>query len=155
MTTIDPSSVKEQKDYIQADVLLFSCCRDNVTSREISNGRRFGMQGKPIGSGSCSSALLKTLYLHNIFDAEKDLSYSTVLSRMRSVLADESSNVPSQFPQLSASRPLDMSIPFEMIPKTFIGGVKRAVLIGINYKGTKEELSGCHKDIGNVRKKII
>ncbi|KAJ3028776.1 Ca(2+)-dependent cysteine protease [Rhizophlyctis rosea] len=35
------------------------------------------------------------------------------------------------------------------------GGVRRALLIGINYTGTKAQLAGCHNDVNNVRKWLV
>ena len=41
----------------------------------------------------------------------------------------------TQIPQLSASRPLDITEKFDLVPSS-ITGAKRAVMIGINYVGT-------------------
>ena len=33
--------------------------------------------------------------------------------------------------------------------------MKRALLVGINYRGTKSELSGCINDVENVKKYLL
>lgn len=40
------------------------------------------------------------------------------------------------------------------MPDSGFAGAKRAVLIGINYVGQQGELSGCHNDVGNMRRYI-
>ena len=44
---------------------------------------------------------------------------------------------------------MDMHQPFHIVPKES-AGTRRAVMIGINYKG-EGKLSGCHHDVKNVR----
>lgn len=56
----------------------------------------------------------------------------------------------SQIPQLSSSRPMDMKQPFHIVPEGSTG-TRRAVMIGINYRGQEGELSGCQNDVKNVR----
>lgn len=34
-------------------------------------------------------------------------------------------------------------------------GAKRAVLVGINYQGTKAELKGCHNDVARMRRCLV
>ena len=70
--------------------------------------------------------MLKILY------ANQDLSYQEVLLQMRDILS--SANY-TQIPQLSGSRPLDITSKFDLVPSN-ITGTKRAVMIGINYVGT-------------------
>ncbi|KAL6839318.1 hypothetical protein ACP4OV_030990 [Aristida adscensionis] len=36
-----------------------------------------------------------------------------------------------------------------------MGGRKRAVLVGINYGGTKDELRGCHNDVARMRRCLL
>lgn len=74
-------------------------------------------------------------------------SWVTVLRAMRLNLKSKGY---SQVPQLSSSRMIDVESPMSIVnhPR----GVKRAVLIGINYVGQDGELSGCHNDVRNISK---
>ncbi len=80
--------------------------------------------------GACTSAMLKILYADHHKTGE-DLSYQQVLLQMREILKAASY---TQIPQLSASRPLDITEKFDLVPPD-ITGTKRAVMIGINYVG--------------------
>lgn len=56
----------------------------------------------------------------------------------------------SQIPQLTSSRPLDISHhKFDLVPEQCTG-TRRAVMIGINYTGQQGQLSGCHNDVKNM-----
>ncbi|CAB9506917.1 Metacaspase-1B [Seminavis robusta] len=147
--TFDPSLVAQAEAYIHAEVHLFSGCRDEQTSADISNVELFGLpdpQGR--AGGACTSAMLKALYA-TTSTSESSMSYGNVLSHMRSILSEGQY---TQIPQLTSSRPVDMHAPFHIVPTKCQDGVKRAVLIGINYTGTRGELSGCHNDVKNVKK---
>ena len=55
-----------------------------------------------------------------------------------------------QVPQLSSSRIIDVNERMNIVNDN-PSGVKRAVLIGINYVGQQQgELSGCHNDVKNI-----
>jgi hypothetical protein len=41
------------------------------------------------------------------------------------------------------------------VPKSTCTGNKKALLIGINYPGTKAELRGCINDVANVKEKLL
>lgn len=100
--------------------------------------------------GACTSALLKVLYADKK-KPEKDLSFKSVLLRMRSVLKAKKFD---QIPQLSSSRAMDVETKFDISPEGF-NGTKRAVMIGINYVGQNGELSGCHNDVLNMKEYIM
>jgi metacaspase-1 len=144
---IDPIVLQQAEEYIPAEIHLLSGCRDEETSADVSNVATFGLPD-PAGraGGACTSALLKTLYAYNI-NTGKGLSYADVLTRMRAILQDRKM---TQIPQLSSSRPLDVHENWKLVPDNF-NGTKRAVMIAINYKGLKGELTGCHNDINHVR----
>lgn len=86
------------------------------------------------------------------------MSWVEVLREMREVLVDKGFD---QVPQLTSSRSLNVSEPFQIVPSSFVdeegsgGGVRRAVLIGINYRGQEGELAGCHNDVKNIRKYLV
>lgn len=60
----------------------------------------------------------------------------------------------SQIPQLTASKPIDVTHDFDLVPPEATG-TRRAVMIGINYVGHEQGvLSGCHNDCMNMKKYI-
>ena len=73
------------------------------------------------------------------------MSWVDVLRAMRENLEDKGY---SQVPQLSSSRMVDVNERMTIVANP--NGVKRAVLIGINYVGQNGELSGCHNDVKNI-----
>lgn len=70
---------------------------------------------------------------------------------MRSILLEKNFK---QIPQLSSSRPLDVTMEFDISHPDY-DGVNRAVLIGINYIGQSGELRGCHNDVLNMREYLM
>jgi len=141
------SSADEQAaQAIPAEVRMISGCRDCQTSADVSNVASFQLPD-PAGrsGGACTSALLKVLY------NEGGLSFQQVLLQMRDILGDGGY---SQIPQLTSSRCLDVSTPFQIKPDDF-SGTCRAVMIGINYVGQNGELSGCHNDANNMMEYLM
>lgn len=60
----------------------------------------------------------------------------------------------NQEPQLSTSRPIDVNEEIEIVPHD-CEGTKRALLVGINYEGESNALTGCQKDTRNVKEFLI
>ena len=135
---------------IPANVRMISGCRDSQTSADVAHVGEFKLPD-PAGraGGACTSALLKVLYAEHRANTE-NLSWVDVLTRMRSILAGDY----SQVPQLTSSRRMDVNEPFEIVPKGSHGD-RRAVLIGINYHGQDGELSGCINDAKNIKKYLM
>lgn len=79
-------------------------------------------------------------------DTSVDLTFQQVLLKMRNVLHKGRFD---QIPQLTSSRPVDISHTFDLVPDTCTG-TRRAVMIGINYTGQQGQLSGCHNDVKNM-----
>ena len=129
---------------------MISGCEDRQTSADVTNVDAFSLPD-PAGraGGACTSALLKVLYYMSRSNAT--LSFVDVLMNMRGILSEESF---SQIPQLTSSRPLNVSDAFYIVPPSSTG-TKRALLIGINYVGQKGELSGCHNDVLNMKEYLI
>lgn len=95
----------------------------------------------------------------NIIYAEEqpsaqDLSFVDVFLKTRKVIASKGY---SQIPQLSSSRSIDVSEPFDLMTNEFGGsGTRYAVLIGINYESHRRgRLSGCHNDVANIKRYIM
>jgi uncharacterized caspase-like protein len=144
-------SVEEKaSEAIPAEVHMISGCKDEQTSADVSNVASFQLPD-PAGraGGALTSAMLKTLYAHHQ-KPDHDLSFQDVLLKVRDILAESKY---TQIPQLTSSRPLDVTSPFEIVPDGN-SGTKRAVIIGINYVGQQGELSGCQNDAKNMAEYI-
>ena len=106
---------------------MISGSRDNQFSADVSNVEDFELpDAAGAAGGACTSALLSVLYTEKKLP-DKDLSFTDVLSKMRTILKEKDFE---QVPQLSSSRPFDLKTKFDLTPEGF-SGTKRAVLIGI------------------------
>ena len=146
----DPEEYAERsEDTIRSDVRMISGCEDKQTSADVSNVSKFDLPD-PAGraGGACTSALLNVLYKDEA-DTTQDLSFVDVLRKMR---LDLQKGRFTQNPQLSSSRKIDLAGPFRVSGGD---GTKRAVLVGINYVGQNGQLSGCHNDVGNIKKYLV
>lgn len=124
---------------------MISGSHDSQTSADVYNTGKFQLpdpQGR--AGGACTSALLKVLYNHGRVAA--DMSWVECLRKMRTELNQMGF---SQVPQLTSSRLIDVNTKMRIVPPG-AKGRKRALLIGINYKGQQGELRGCHNDVLNV-----
>ena len=145
----DQEYAERAQETIRADVRMVSGCEDKQTSADVSNVSKFDLPD-PAGraGGACTSALLNVLYKDEA-DTSSDLSFVEVLRRMRT---DLQKGCFTQNPQLSGSRKIDLSAPFRVSGGN---GTNRAVLIGINYVGQQGQLSGCHNNVGNIKKYLV
>ena len=132
---------------IPGDIFMFSGCQDSQTSADVSNVASFGLppdSGPGGAGGACTNALLATAY------APGEVSWVELLEGMRQFL---SSRGYSQIPQLSSSRQIDLSLPFEIAGG--YGGARRSLLVGINYAGhSSGVLSGCVNDVISMKNYI-
>lgn len=117
-----------------------------TASADVSNVSQFQLPD-PAGraGGACTSAILQVLYKDKHQQAES-LTWVELLRRMRSVLLNMGFD---QVPQLTSSRLIDVHKPMYIVPPGS-NGTRRAILIGINYKGQQGQLSGCHNDASNI-----
>jgi metacaspase-1 len=131
---------------LQADIWLVSGCEDRQTSADVSNTATFQLPD-PAGraGGACTATLLNVLY-ENEKTACDNCTFTQVMEKMRVILRQKGF---SQIPQLSSTRPINMNDKFQVVPDD-LPGSRRAVLIGINYRGQKGELRGCHNDVFNM-----
>lgn len=125
---------------------MISGSHDSQTSADVSNVSQFQLPD-PAGraGGACTSAILQVLYKDKHQQAES-LTWVELLRRMRSVLLNMGFD---QVPQLTSSRLIDVHKPMYIVPPGS-NGTRRAILIGINYKGQQGQLSGCHNDASNI-----
>lgn len=131
---------------MQADIWMISGCEDRQTSADVSNVNTFQLpdpQGR--AGGACTAALLNVLYEDEQTPWE-EFTFAQVMDKMRGMLRKKGF---SQVPQLSSTRPIELTDKFSLVPET-LPGKQRAVLIGINYVGQKGELKGCHSDVFNM-----
>ncbi|KAK1734764.1 metacaspase [Skeletonema marinoi] len=140
----------QAKKAIPTNIRMISGSHDMQTSADVGNINAQFELPNPAGraGGACTAALLQVLYdAHDRGDV--DMSWVDALREMREILHEKGFD---QIPQLSSSRMIDVCDPFVITPESFDPGFnkQRAVLIGINYKGQKGQLSGCHNDVHNV-----
>jgi hypothetical protein len=136
------------KEYIPADIRMFSGCQDKQTSADVSNVSNFGLPD-PAGKagGACTTTMLNILY-EDERDTGRVFTFQEIVLKMREILKKSGY---AQIPQLSSSRPMDLQEDFSIAPNdSSFTGTRRAVVIGINYTGMKGELSGCQNDANNV-----
>jgi metacaspase-1 len=148
MTTTRDEYVEKM---IPSDFRMISGCEDAQTSADVSDVANFQLPD-PAGraGGACTSALLQILYGDHK-DTAKDLSFEQALLKMRGALKDMGY---SQIPQMTGSRKVELRAPFHIVPPG-CKGIKRALLIGINYVGQQGELTGCHNDVANVSGRVF
>lgn len=136
---------------IPAEIYMFAGASDSQQSTEVSNVGTFQLPD-PAGKagGACTSALLQTLYRD---EEEDDIRYTwaETLELMREKIEAIGLN---QQPQLSSSRPIDVNSELHIVPPD-CEGIRRALLVGINYEGEPNSLSGCQKDTRNVKEFLI
>lgn len=142
---------RQAEKAIPAEFHMISGCHDSQTSADVSNVGNFSLPN-PNGrsGGACTAALLQTLYDANESGSITSMSWVNLLRSMRTNLLHKGFD---QVPQLTSSRMIDVNKPFELVNPG--NGTKRAVLIGINYRGQQGELSGCHNDAMNMKKYLM
>lgn len=153
------SLLEQAKEYVAADVLLFSACQDSQETADVGSVSKFGFRASKRGStvttsdgGACTAVMLKILWEYHdkvmFKNPKKKLAFAKCLLKMRE---DLKSLGYEQIPQLSSSRPVKGHETFHIIPKDF-SGTKRALVIGITYIGFPWFIDGCHNDCKNMIK---
>lgn len=131
-------------ELIPADFRMISSVRDLKTLADVNKKLELpNPSGK--ASGVCTSALLKVLYSDEQVAAP--MSFAELLCKMKSELHEIGDD---QIPQLTSSRMIDVKTRFEIVPNGSTG-IKRAILIGINYTGQTGELRDCHKNVDIIK----
>jgi hypothetical protein len=118
-------ALNNAKKAIPAEIHMISGCRDEQTSADVSNVASFALPDpKGRAGGALTSALLKVTYADHE-DTGKDLSFLETLLQVRDVLKGKGF---AQIPQLSSSRPVDMSRQYDLVPGNMTG-TRRAVMM--------------------------
>ena len=107
---------------VPGDVKMISGCRDDQTSADVHDVSQFGLPASPPGAGgACTNSLLKAI------KDSSDPCWMGILKQTRSILKEKRF---TQVPQMSTSRSLNMTKPFEVITGP---GNTKSLFIGINY----------------------
>jgi hypothetical protein len=133
---------------IKGEFYMISGSLDTEESDDVFDVNEFQLPN-PSGKsgGACTSAILKILY-KNPFIV---VTWLWLLKNLRLELKKLGYK---QTPQLSSSRRIDQTKEISFDTKNN-KGTKRALLIGINYKGQQGELFGCHNDIRNIKRYLV
>jgi Caspase domain len=126
--------------------------RTSPHSTSVSNVGSFKLPDPAGRAGGALTACLLSVTYDDHQNTGKDLTFKETLLAVREKLRGKGFD---QIPQLSGSRPFDLSHKFDIVPDDF-SGTRRAVMIGINYKGDDPgELSGCQNDVHNMKNYLI
>jgi hypothetical protein len=138
------------EEAIPATIYMFAAADDPPKQIDVSNIAGFQLPD-PAGrsGGACTSALLQTLWR----DGDDDVQYSwaETLELMQEKIDELGLE---QIPQLSTSRQIDMNEEICITPPD-CEGVKRAMLIGLNYTDDENALTSCHNDVRNMKKFLM
>ena len=120
------SALETAQQTIPAEIRMISGCRDSQTSADVSNVGSFQLPD-PAGraGGALTSSLLNVTYADHQ-NTGKDLSFQETLLKVREILQSKGFE---QVPQLSASRPMDIHNPFDLVPESHVSGTRRAVMM--------------------------
>jgi hypothetical protein len=147
--------VQKAQYYIAANVRMISACDEDQMSSDVSSIEKVGFRRSKRSSemkgtegGACTSALLKVLYDYQNSNSNEDISFAKIVTEMRKTLASRGYQ---QIPQLSSSRPMRVTTPFQLVPNK-LSGTRRALVVGVRYKGKPWELPGTHNDCYNMMK---
>jgi len=141
-----PTDIKSQAAAaIPGTVRMISGCEDHQTSADVG-GAVFALPVDVNGAcGACTNALMSVVM------ENPNISWVDVLEQMREKLLQRGFD---QIPQLSTSDQLDVvNESFSCVNPggSYSSGRKRALMIGICYRGQQGELSGCHNDVDLVK----
>eukprot|EP00339_Tiarina_fusa_P029886 CAMPEP_0117042808 /NCGR_PEP_ID=MMETSP0472-20121206/29786_1 /TAXON_ID=693140 ORGANISM="Tiarina fusus, Strain LIS" /NCGR_SAMPLE_ID=MMETSP0472 /ASSEMBLY_ACC=CAM_ASM_000603 /LENGTH=452 /DNA_ID=CAMNT_0004754143 /DNA_START=226 /DNA_END=1581 /DNA_ORIENTATION=+ len=146
------------EEYLPAEIHMFAAGRVGQKSMESSDVRKkLGLRKweraeecakENKQGGATTSGLLKAFYQ---YESQPSATYRQVLEDVRSRMKKAGYE---HVTQLSSSRPIEDNERFHILPKGKWGGKftgrKRALIIGINYKGSAIELPGCQNDAWNM-----
>jgi metacaspase-1 len=119
------AAIQNAKKAIPAEIHMISGCRDEQTSADVSNVASFSLPDpKGRAGGALTASLLNVTYADHK-NTGKDMSFQETLLKVRDVLKRKGF---SQIPQLSSSRPMDISKPFDLVPERMTG-TRRAVMM--------------------------
>ncbi|GBG24544.1 Metacaspase-1 [Hondaea fermentalgiana] len=142
---------KEQSELaIPATVYMLAGCKDSQVSADVSDVAQLRPEGAGLSGGACTHAFLGML--EDTTEARAASAEGSTQKTWLDILDDLRERLAhyAQVPQLSCSRPLNISTePFSITNPAHEEGVskKRALLVGINYVGQEYQLEGCINDV--------
>ena len=158
--TRDPPSAEYNRQAAQtipATIRMFSGCKDNQTSADVSDVTSFGLpipDPREKSGGACTNSMLHTLKNHP--SGADPITFGQLLVQMQATLKQRKY---SQIPQLSASCNTFLNEEtFSVWNKAAAAnktGRTRCLLIGINYYKTEAELSGCINDVHMMKDYLV
>jgi len=164
MSTNYDDKVEEE---IPGMVYVFALTTDEEEDEEMNpiffrEGKEYKLPNAFVGGekssgGLCTSALLETLKT-TTKNKKKGSSWADCLERMQGHIKEDRGLRRTYIPTLSTSRPIDIRNEPIRISTASSSGVKRALLIGIQYEEEDEDdvhLSSCHDDVRSMRKFLI
>lgn len=160
-------SARSQIKEIPAEINMISGCHDGqvaaglsgkVITSTFSFPRANGKEDAP--ASAFTSSFLEVAWGYAQYNAIDDTSWADFLIDIRETFKKKTSEIKglrTQVPQLSSSRKHDSANKIKFVAKK--KGKKYAVLIGINYKASKDPnmkaLTVAHNDVYNIKKYLI
>lgn len=155
--------LKQPEEYLPANITMLAACHELEKTMDCGNiKKKVGLRAWERGvdckkGGALTSCLLKRLYAHHDQLEElgkrkaPNLTYPGLLKDLRLMVKDAGLK---HIPQMTSSRPIQDDTKFRIIPKHFNDkkNKRKALIIGINYKGQQWEIPGCQNDCINVMK---
>jgi len=126
----------QQAHGIRADVIQLAGCMDSQSTQDVEKTGLPAVMGMAKTGGAMTNAIVSVMAKGGVF------SYRSLLVEMQQQLTK---NRYAQLTQLSSSKPVDLNQPVQIKPAN--ARRTKALFIGINYKGTRGELDGCHNDV--------
>lgn len=141
----------ESEKTIPGVIRMISGCKDTQTSADVSDVSSFGLpipDPREKAGGACTNGLLHTLQ-----HTSGNITFGKLLMEMQKTLKSRGY---TQIPQLSSSRNSKLQEdPFTVWNPINKSGRTRALLIGINYFGSKGQLNGCINDVMMIKNYLI
>lgn len=133
---------------IRGSVIMISGCKDSQTSADVGDTSSFGIDNGPGGAGgACTNSMIQALQV------DPSPTWAGLLDSMRTILGKSGY---TQVPMLSSGRKLALTAPFSLEnPAATEFSKRKAVLVGINYVGTKAQLAGCHNDVETMKRHLM
>jgi len=133
---------------IKGNVVMISGCKDSQTSADVANTSAFGIDNGPGGAGgACTNSMIQAL------QNDPSPTWAGLLNSMRTILQESKY---TQVPMLSSGKPLALDAPFTLdAPEANEYSNRKAALVGINYVGTRNQLSGCHNDVETMKRYLM
>jgi hypothetical protein len=159
-TVIDTKVFEESvRRCIPSEFFMISGSADSEEAEEIYNAAGKFDLPNPKGKegGLCTSLFLHSLYnnIHLVVTPQgKPAKPLTCHKLLHSMYGTSQAKGYSPVPQMTASRPLTSNRPFYIVPPGYTGR-RRALIIGVNYKGQKGELKAPQNDAHNIQQFLV